>query len=200
METCEILFFAANPPGTGQLALDKEVREIEAKIRAAKHRDNLKLISKWAVRPDDLLQAMNQHDARIVHFSGHGSPSEEIILTNDRGEAKPVTKAALSALFATLGGNVRLVILNACFSRPQADAIIEHVDCAIGMNKAIGDNAAITFAASVYRAIGFGKSVREAFDQGITALLLEGMPEEKTPELLCKTGVDPKQVHLLRPQ
>ena len=199
MDTCQIVFFAANPSGTGQLALDKEVREIEGKIRAAQHRDNLILISKWAVRSDDLLQALNQHDATIMHFSGHGSPADEIILTGNEGQAKPVSKAAMSALLKTLGGRIRLVILNACFSRPQAKAIIEHVDCAIGMKKEIGDAAAIIFSASVYRAIGFGKSVQEAFDQGIAALLLEGISEEKTPELLCKDGVDPKQVFLLNP-
>ena len=199
MNQCDILLFAANPAGTGQLALDEEVREIEAKIRTAEHRENLKLISKWAVRPDDLLQALNQHDAGIVHFSGHGSESEEIILKSDQGDPQAVSKAALSALFKTLRGNIQLVILNACFSEPQADAITEHVDCAIGMTKAIGDKAAITFAASVYRAIGFGKSVQDAFDQGITALLLEGIPEENTPRLICRDNVDAKEVFVLNP-
>ena len=37
----KILFLAANPNGTTQLALDKECREIEAKIRASEHRDAL---------------------------------------------------------------------------------------------------------------------------------------------------------------
>ena len=45
----------------------------------------------------------------------------------------------------------------------------------------IGDDAAITFAASFYRAIGFGRTIQEAFDQGRTALMLEGIPEERTP-------------------
>ena len=33
MEKCKILFLAANPQGTTPLALDKEIREIETKIR-----------------------------------------------------------------------------------------------------------------------------------------------------------------------
>lgn len=199
MKDCEIVLFAANPAGTDRLALDDEVRAIESKILAAKHRENMKLISKWAVRPDDLLQALNQHDATVIHFSGHGSASDEIILVDDDGSPKPVSKAAMSALLKTLGGNVRLVVLNACFSKPQAEAIVEHIDCAIGMNKAIGDNAAITFAASLYRAIGFGKSIQEAFDQGVTAMLLEGSSESQSPELFVKLGVDPKQVFPLNP-
>ena len=81
--------------------------------------------------------------------------------------------------------------------QPQAEAITRHIDCAIGMSKAIGDEAAIVFAASFYRAIGFGRSVGEAFEQGKTALLLEGIPEEQTPQLRTREGVDANQVYLL---
>ncbi len=62
--------------------------------------------------------------------------------------------------------------VNCCYSRSQAEAIAEHVDCTVGMNMRIGDRAAIIFAASFYRALGFGRSVREAFEQGKVALLL----------------------------
>jgi len=57
MEKIKILFVSANPAGMPQLKLDKEAREIEAKVRAAEYRDSLELITKWAVRPDDLLHA-----------------------------------------------------------------------------------------------------------------------------------------------
>jgi hypothetical protein len=198
-EKIKVLFLAANPTGTAQLHLDEEIREITIKIRAAEYRNALELISRWAVRPDDLLQSMNEHSPHIVHFSGHGSQSEELILVDDSGNPKRVSKAALDLLFRTLKGNIRVVVLNACFSRSQAEAITEHIDCAIGMNKAIGDKAAITFAASFYRAIGFGRSVKESFDQGKIALLLEGIPEENTPELLERQGVDASHIILVNP-
>lgn len=62
------------------------------------------------------------------------------------------------------------------------------------MNKAIGDKAAITFAASFYRALGFNRTIQEAFDQAKTALLLEGVVEEDLPELLIKKGVPPNKL------
>lgn len=104
---------------------------------------------------------------------------------------------ALTALFATLKDNIRLVFLNACYSRDQAQALITSIDCVIGMKDSIYDDAATVFASSFYRAIGFGRSIREAFDQGRTALLLEGIPEEDIPELLVKDGIDPSQVVLI---
>ena len=191
------VFLAANPAVTSQLRLDEEIRSITEKIRVSEHRELIDLISMWATRPDDLLQALNQHHPHIVHFSGHGSPTGEIILVDNAGNPKPVTAQAMRALFTTLKDNIHVVILNACYSKIQAQAIAEVIDCVIGMNTAIGDRAATIFAASFYRAIGFGRSVKEAFDQGVTALLLEGIPEQNTPELLLNPKTDPGQLVLL---
>ena len=197
MSKIKALFIAANPIGTSQLRLDEEIRAIAGKIRAAEHRDLLELVSAWAVRADDLLQLLNEHKPHIVHFSGHGNASGEIALLDDNGASKAISKRAIRALFTTLRDNIRVVVLNACYSQSQAESITEVIDCAVGMSNAIGDRAAIVFAASFYRAIGFGRSIQEAFDQGRTALLLEGIPEDQTPRLLVRPGVDPSKAHLL---
>ena len=200
MSKVKVLFVAANPAGTQPLQLDEEIRQITIKIRASKYRDSLELASQWAVRPDDLLQALLEHRPDIVHFSGHGCRTEEaIILLDQNGLPKPVSKGALAQLFRTLKDNVRVVLLNACWTRPQAEAIAQTIDCTIGMKRAIGDAAAIVFAASFYRAIGFGRSVQEAFDIGKLALLLEGIPEEETPELLTREGADASGLVLITP-
>ncbi len=197
MDRIIILFLAANPARTGKLMLDEEIRAITEKIYASEFRDRLRVESYWAIRPDDLLQSFNRYKPHIVHFSGHGSQAGELILVDSNRSPKSVSTQALKALFTTLKDNIQVVILNACYSRPQAEAITEVINCAIGMNDAIGDEAAIIFAASFYRALGFGRSVREAFDQGKVALLLEGIPEEYTPELLVKAGINPSQIVLV---
>lgn len=191
MENVRTLFLAANPKGTTQLALDNEIRQITSKIRMSDGRDVLEVVAAWAVRPDDLLQYLNQYKPRIVHFSGHGSSAGEIILVDDSGSAKPVSPQALKALFTTLKDNIQIVLLNACYSHIQAEAIRQVIDYVVGMDAAIGDEAASVFAASFYRALGFERTVQEAFDQARTALLLEGIPEENTPELLIRAGVSP---------
>lgn len=197
MEKIKILFLAANPTITSQLRLDEEVRAITQKIRASEYRDSLTLISCWAVRADDLIQLLNEHKPHIVHFSDHGSRAGEIILVDDDGRPHAVSVPAIKALFRTMKDNVRLVVLNACFSYSQACAITEVIDCAVGMSMAISDRAATIFAASLYRAIGFGRSIQEAFEQAVAALLLEGVDEDSTPKLLQRDGIDPLQVRLL---
>jgi CHAT domain len=192
MDKIKVLFLAANP--FKDLNLDTEVRSITEKLRASEYRDSVQLIPALAARPDDLLQLLNEHKPHIVHFSGHGNESGEIILIGEDGSPRAVSTRALKALMTTLKDNVQAVILNACYSREQAEAIKEVINCTIGMNSAIGDAAAIVFAASFYRAVGFGRSAQEAFSQGIAALLLHGITEEATPELLVKDGVDPSKV------
>src|SRR6266487_2060607 len=141
------LFLAANPRSTNRLAIDEEMHEIEQKLRAAEHRDVLVFQSAWAVRPDDLLQLLNQHQPHIVHFSGHGS-GEGLSLAGDDGRDRLVTTRALKMLFTTLKDNIRLVVLNACYSREQAQALVETIDCVVGMKEGIGDRAATTFASN----------------------------------------------------
>jgi hypothetical protein len=193
----KVLFFAANPVITARLQLDEEIRLIEEKIRLAEHRDSLELIPKLAVRPDDLLQELNRYRPQIVHFSAHGQPTGEIILVDQQGLPKFVSPQAIRTLFTTLKGNIRVVMLNACYSYTQATAITEVIDCAIGMNNVIGNQATIVFASSFYRAIGFGCSIQEAFNQGIAALMLEGIPKENTPKLHVKKGVNPSSIMIL---
>ena len=195
----KILFVASNPTNTSNLGLDEEIREISEKVRLSDHGNLIKIVSSWATRPDDLLQAFNMHKPQIVHFSGHGTANNEILLIDKNGLSKPISTEAISALFKTVKDNIKLVLLNACFSKTQAQAITKIVDCAIGMNSSIGDQAAIIFAASFYRAIGFGRSVLGAFEQGITAILLEGIPENNIPELIVKNGVDASNLYLVNP-
>ena len=191
------MFLAANPTATSALQLDREAREIEEKLRGTRERDKIELVTKWALRADDLQQYLLQHQPHVVHFSGHGSDANESILQDAMGDPKPLEQAALLALFRALKDNIRVVVLNACFSAAQAAAITTTIDCAIGMNKEIGDEAAITFAASLYRAFGFGRSVKTAFDLGRASLLAEGIPEDTTPVLLANPGVDVSRLFLI---
>ena len=198
MSKTKILFFASNPESTEKLSLDEEARSIEEKIRSTDFRDSLEFITAWAVRPTDLLDLLNRHQPTIIHFSGHGAAEEGLVLTDDQGEQKLVSADALKVLFSSAKDNIRLVVLNACYSEVQARAISEVIDCVVGMNSEIGDHAAITFAEYFYNAIGYGRSVKEAFEQGKAALMLEGIPEENTPVLLTRSGIDAAAVFLVQ--
>jgi hypothetical protein len=94
MKEISALFLASNPTGTTVLNLDEEIRAITEKIRASEHREMINLVSAWAVRPDDLIQSLNECRPQIVHFSGHGNQQGQIILTDNDRTPKPVSSAA----------------------------------------------------------------------------------------------------------
>lgn len=185
----KVLFLAANPTDTSPLRLGEEVREIEEKIEAGSARDAFELVQRHALRPSDLAQVLLKHQPHIVHFSSHGTKSDELVLEDNAGKSHAVSKEALATLFKILKDNVRIVVLNACFSKPQAALLQETIDYTIGTNKAIGDRAAIAFAAALYRALAFGRSVKEAFALAQLELELVRLAGSDTPELFIREGV-----------
>ena len=98
---------------------------------------------------------------------------------------------ALEGVFETLKDNVRCVVLNACFSLEQAKAVNKNIDFVIGMSDSIEDGTAISFSYAFYLAIASGRSIKNAFDQGINEILLSGFTgEEKKVNLLSRVNLD----------
>lgn len=199
-EKINVLFLASNPLDQPQLRLDEEARSIAEMIRKTKHRDSIQFVSFWAIRPIDVLQALNENTPAIVHFSGHGSDQDEIVFQDNQGNAKFITKEAIVQTMTASSEGIRLVFFNTCHSHNQAEAVTEHVEAAIGMKTTIGDEAARVFASQFYSSIGFGLSVKKSFDQAIALLMMEGIPEEDTPELFVKNGVLADDLIIVRPQ
>lgn len=198
-EKITVLFLAANPTNTKQLGLDEEARAIQQKIRMSEYRDSVRFESRWATRSSDLLQAINETNPTIVHFSGHGASNGDLVLLNPDGSAKLVSKEAISMAMTTASDTIRLIVFNACFSEVQAKNVVDNIDAAIGMSTSIGDEAACVFAAQLYSSIGFGKSLQVSFNQAIAQLMLEGIPEDSTPKLYVRESMNSNDIILVQP-
>ena len=105
---------------------------------------------------------------------------------DEQGRLRLISGGALSGLFELCKDHVKCVILNACHSDRQAEAIFRHIDHVIGMNTAIGDDAAVKFAVGFYDALGAGKDYAVAFKFGCSAIDLGGMPGHLTPVFLSR--------------
>jgi hypothetical protein len=181
-----ILFATATPDDEAWLRVDREMRLIQAQLRQSAQRDRFTFDVRMAVRPEDLTQALHDLAPNIVHFSGHGGVDGAVYLEDGQGQAHPVAPDALEALFALVKDRVSCVLLNACYSRAQAEAIVRHVPHAIGMSREIPDDAAIAFAVGFYQALGAGESIARAFDFGVVQLRLQNLPDHLTPMLCAK--------------
>jgi hypothetical protein len=187
-----VLFLTADPSDASRLRLGEEIREVQEKLSLAKLRDRFILQQRMSIRPPDISQALLDINPEIVHFSGHGTFDGALCIENKYGKLLPVKPEALAALFEQFTGSVNCVIINACFSIKQAEAISKHIQYVIGMNEAINDRAAISFSVGFYQALGAGRSIEEAYNLGCVQIQLENIPEHLKPVLIKNNDI-PKE-------
>ena len=187
----KILFLAANRRRQVGLLLDEEAKELRLGLERAKIRDHFKIITRSAVDADDLRRSLLDVEPHIVHFSGHGTGADGLVLhgsdANAGARSKLASSVALANLFALFAGQIECVLLNACYSEAQAAAIYRHVDCVIGMNQAVGDRAAIKFAVGFSDALGAGRSYEVAYKFGCSAIDFEDIVQSLTPVLMARS-------------
>jgi hypothetical protein len=194
----KILFLAANAVDTGRLRLDVEFREIEQKLRSCPNANSIELISQWAVRPRDIMEILMRHEPTVVHFSGHAVNTNEIIFEDEDGKSKPVEVAELINMLSVFQDSIRMVVLNACFSNAEPASISKDIDYIVGTTAALGDKAAIKFAASFYQALGFGYSVQTCFKLAKSQITIEGVRGADIFNLLIREGVDASEPFIKR--
>lgn len=207
-EKINILFIASNPDiefidddGNSvqqqKLKLEKEAREIHESIQKSLKRDSISFETRWATRVTDLLQFINEVNPTILHFSGHGTSDGKLVFQDNNDQPKLLNMDTLIELINASSDNLRLVVLNNCYSSIISEKVIDNIEASIGMNNSIGDEAAIVFASQLYSSIGFGLSLEKAFQQAIVALKLYDIPEDGTPKLFASDGIEANEIYLV---
>lgn len=211
-----ILFLAANPISTSRLACDQECAAIERELRMTDGRDEWEVRSKWAVTADEMMRHFNEVCPMVIHFSGHGHGGTAgrsstlrrdvqmaggggIYLQDEHGSPQVVPARALQLMIKAAATSARVVVLNACYSLAQANALCSVVDCTIGMTGGIRDDAARSFAVGFYRALGNRRSIGNAVEQAVATLAAKQLPDEHLPRCRTRKGVDAKQLFLNEP-
>jgi CHAT domain len=167
----KILILASNPKK--DLNLEREIRLLQEVIERSKNRENLEVEVEFAVQLEDLQRLFLKHKPEIVHFCGHGTGQQGLVLQDGAGLEKLVPTDGLSDLFELCSQWVKCVLLNACYSEVQANAIVQHINYAIGMSHEIRDDAAIAFATGFYQALGYGQPIEKSYKFGCNAIRLQ---------------------------
>ncbi len=187
----KILILEANP--RQDLSLDKEIRSLRRVIDDAGDRTKFRIKDGAAVRKDRLHELLLSFEAEepkddpiIVHFCGHGTGEKGLVFENQQGNSDLVSTNTLKDFFALFEKRVVCVVMNACYSEIQAEAINKHIKYVIGMNQAIRDDAAIAFSIGFYRALGYDKSIEESFGFGKNAIQLAIGDDPKSREAIAE--------------
>jgi hypothetical protein len=176
-----VLIVAAGPFDQDPLRLGAEVKEIRNALNRSRNRQLWKIESNEASTVDDLRRALLDFSPTIVHFSGHGGGADGLCFETDEGATHFAKSDALSRLFHHFKATVKCVVLNACHSHSQMEAIRQEIDYVVGMKSEVEDSAARKFAAAFYDAVFAGADFRTAFELGCSALDLAGLRDVAVP-------------------
>jgi len=179
-----ILAVFANPKGSNSLGLGAEDRVIKECLKLGEFRDNISLHVLHAATVHDVRRALLAKGYRIIHFSGHGT-GQEFLLENALGEPQLVPQDALAELLSAYSPPIECAILNACYTDIQG--ALGGVPYTIGMSGAISDTAATEFTRGFYDAIGAGKDIEFAFQEGCRTVKLTGASSGFEPVLITET-------------
>jgi hypothetical protein len=167
----KILILASNPKG--DLRIDREIRDLKKAVERSGKQEEFDVEIELAARPEDLQELFHEYQPYIVHFCGHGTGEKGLVFENQNGGVQVVSTQSLSSLFKIFSDDVNCVLLNACHTEVQADAIVEHIPYVIGTSREILDEAAYFFAVGFYRGLGYGKSIEQCYELGCNAIELQ---------------------------
>jgi hypothetical protein len=178
-----VLYIVADNTEKSRERLDEEFREIQRKLELARMEDRFP----WRVHylPENLGSVIREHEPKIVHLTGYSGGPEALMTQDYAKKAYRVQPDALIAVFKPLNGQVECVVLSACFSKEQANAIASQVKYVIGIPAAVS-SATTDFSIEFYHSLGAGRSIEEAYEIGCNQLRLQGIPASLIPVLIKK--------------
>ena len=180
-----ILFLAASPTNADRLALDVEARAIQREIESTG--SHLRLETRWAAEPLDLLREIRAVRPTVLHLAGYGG-LDGVYLQDHGGDARLVTLDVLKMALEAAGQSVRVVLLTVHHTAEQLDDLLAIVDCVIVTGSTDG---APTFAREFYRALAAGCSVGTAHARGCSS------PEVSAKtRIVVRAGVDAEKIFI----
>lgn len=178
-----ILILSSTPRDLAPLRVHEEVREIEDAIRRARRRDEYQVVVRLGIRARDVHRVLLEHRPAIVHFSGHGRGAQGLMLEDDHGDSLPVSSADLARMLGHFRDDIACVVINSCHSEAQVHEIAERIPFVIGMERALDDRAAISFAMAFYECVANGESIPSAFEVACSAVSLDGLALDRVAVL-----------------
>lgn len=164
-----LLYLSFGADGMRPLPAREEAAELRSMLAG-----RVEVIEAHDVTVAQLPGLLTQHKPQIVHWTGHGTPDNELLarrspaernLGNERISAENLT-TLLRALADQGRLDARLLVLNACFGRVVASALREVLPCVIGWDDAVPSELARAYSSALYEQLAHGCSVAEAHAVG----------------------------------
>lgn len=163
-----VLFLRGPDSALGRLQLDLELTLIQ---RAAQEHGH-QVCAATVTSPSDLVDAIAQHPAPVLHYGGHSRQQGPVLLQGTDGLAKPMHPQALRRILDSASHHARFqcIVLNTSDSQRTAEHLLEPpavASCVVAGQGGLLDDIAVAFSSSFYSMLFRGLSIRHAFDQAL---------------------------------
>jgi hypothetical protein len=168
----DLLFLAANALETVPfvpLAYGLEWEELRRSLTLAGQALRIEAVSRFAVSPNTLLDAVTEERPTIVHFSGHCETDGRIALESRDGKPVYLPMDRLCRIIRAVRpvNPVRLVCLNVCHAAAAAEPLTREVDAVVGSPHAVPDELALEFVRRFYFSLARDLPLASALEYGL---------------------------------
>jgi hypothetical protein len=169
LDTTRVLFAFCSPQDSDQIRVHGEFRAIQECVARSADKKIVVHPLPAATATDFRRELLNKR-YDVIHFAGHAN-EDSLVFEDEKGNSTTVPLSALSEAVGRLPA-VKVVILNGCETGKNLTvSIAPHT---IAMSEAVDDEAAIEFTKGFYDALVLEKSIREAYEEGLTAVRFAG--------------------------
>lgn len=171
-QNAKIALAAASPKDLARLNIEEEFARINDVKDFSFNINNLSIEYRPSLTKDRLTRLLSKNKPNILHFSGHGSGAV-LYFRDQNNYSVKVDKKALAELLIVYADTLECVILNACYSKEQAELLAQYIPNVIGTSSAIGNEKSIKFSELYYQALFNGRSYKEAFEETMGGVGIE---------------------------
>jgi len=157
----QVILFLSASPAAKKISCGEEFMHIYYGIEEYRKRGICEVEVQLNITSDEMSNVIRKYTPTIVHYCGHGeevnpdNPRSKglLFMSDDHTGTKVMDSLMLEKIFASIkerNPRLEVVLLNACYTEPQAAAISKHNIFAIGTSEQIGSLAARKFAVGFY--------------------------------------------------
>lgn len=160
----DLLYLGFQPEDAAPLMLEEELDAIDQRLATSSNGHTIKRHIYQDVGVEDIPGLLERIRPSVFHVSCHGDDKGYLRLRHN-GSFRDFPPEQLVERLKPAREHIRLVVLNACFSRPLRDALVEEGFTVIGTNDRVYSDRAGIFSSVLYSLIAEGLDLARAFDQ-----------------------------------
>jgi hypothetical protein len=156
----------------------------------------LKFTKSLNLNTSNIFEVLLKIQPHIFHFTGK-QDGGDIRITDDSNNVTTISDVELAGYLTSFGNNIKLAIIDTCYSYNCAKSISDVVDFAIGVKGFVYDTNADCFFKVFYKALCMGYSLKDAVGQATASQKFKKIPLQQIPILISKKGADPSKAYFV---